>query len=625
MRSDGNKLKKRQDIQVLRGIAVSGVFLFHLLPDHFPSGYLGVDVFFVISGFLLTPSIEKIFSARGEKRKTLLKSFYLRRFFRLTPPRVVVVISFSLWMFVFGPLGEQRYAFIQGLTALLNIANFQAFRLSQGNYFHPDPNALLHTWSLSAEEQVFIILPLILIALNKFFHCSFRRSLLISFLLGIVFYLVVNFTDVISQLPLNLGNRDFFYFSPLFRVSEFLIGSLLAIYRHKMSLPKHLRTILFANLCLIMIIPTQNKLLLLLALGTTAALVVNPKEQHKPNGLNFVGTKIGDASYSIYLVHLPVIYISNQMFVSFEQRYLLVIIVSVLMTALLGGLSYYFIEGKIKQLLIETSGKHRIAVIACIFLVPVFVMGILRLGSINYYGLASPPTLVGTISCEKGENIGYCGDAEPGARQNYLLVGDSHAAALSEIFQREVSALGGDAFVMYGRGCPLSLDGFNTKRRVLTPCQNYLKMVLEFAIKNESTLVIAQRSSQETWPDQSSTQDLIASINFLDRHAKKTFVILPNPEFRKGQSQGSLSSLFESNSNVPRSLMLPASFADSTLLRKGLDQTRISLFDSSQLFCSERMCSFKRNGKYLYWDSNHLSRDGAEQYSDFFSSLVLDR
>lgn len=88
---------------------------------------------------------------------------------------------------------------------------------------------------------------------------------------------------------------------------------------------------------------------------------------------------------------------------------------------------------------------------------------------------------------------------------------------------------------------------------------------------------------------------------------------------------GSLSSLFESNSNVPRSLMLPASFADSTLLRKGLDQTRISLFDSSQLLCSERMCSFKRNGKYLYWESNHLSRDGAEQYSEFFSSLGLDR
>lgn len=376
---------------------------------------------------------------------------------------------------------------------------------------------------------------------------------------------------------------------------------------------------------MIFIIPRQNDLLLLWALCITATLVIDTKEQNVSNRLICGASKIGDASYSIYLVHLPVIYITNQIFISFEESMLLVVFVSVLMTALLGGLSYFYIEGKLRNSLVEIKGRLRIVVIASILVVPILSMGIFRLGSTNYYGLASPPTLVGTISCEKGEDIGHCGDIQTNKKQNYLLVGDSHAAALSEIFQKKVSELGGNAFVMYGRGCPLSLAGFDSKSNVQSPCQEYLKMVIEFTIKNETILVIAQRSSQERWPDQSSTQELIASINLLNKHAKKIYIILPNPEFRKGQAQGSFSSLFQLNSNVPRSQILPASFADSKLIREGLHQTGVSILDSSKIFCSEQACSFKLDGKYLYWDSNHLSRDGARQYSNFFSSLSLGK
>ena len=168
------ELKTRRDIQALRGISVLGVLLFHLFPTFFKSGFLGVDVFFVISGFLLTPSIKRIVEAERSNQKQQLKEFYLRRFFRLTPALVATVILFSIWMFLFGPLGEQRFAFIQGLTALMYLANIQAFRLSQGDYFNPDPNGLLHTWSLSTEEQIFIVLPFILIFLFKSKYFYFR-------------------------------------------------------------------------------------------------------------------------------------------------------------------------------------------------------------------------------------------------------------------------------------------------------------------------------------------------------------------------------------------------------------------------------------------------------------------
>lgn len=620
----GINLTKRQDIQVLRGIAVSGVFLFHLLPDHFQSGYLGVDVFFVISGFLLTPAIERIFSNVGEQRIFLLKSFYFRRFFRLTPPLVVTVLLFSIWMLFFGPLADQRYVYIQGLTSLLNLANIEAFRLSQGNYFHPDPNALLHTWSLSAEEQVFVILPITLLALRKYLGCTFKASLLVSLSVGLFLYSLVNFTQLLAPIPLNLGSREFFYFSPLFRVSEFLIGSLLAVYLPKIQFPKYSKVLLGLSLCTIMVVPKQNQILLICTLCLTAAFIVDQKIINKKNFIILAAARLGDASYSVYLVHLPVIYIVNHIFINLEQNRWIISAASVLITFGLGGLSHSYIEGKLKFRLVELNGKRRIAAVAGFCLIPILIMGLLRFGSTNFYGLATPPSLVGTISCEQGEDIGYCGEVTEDRGQNYLLIGDSHAAALSEIFREKVLAFGGNPFVMYGRGCPLSITGFNPNGEELTPCQQYLKMVLDFTSKRETTLIIAQRSSQETWPDQQSTQDLLSIIQLLNKQTKKIYLITPNPEFRKGMAQGSLSSLLETNSRVPQQEILPASSADATLLSGGLRNSNVFIFDSTELFCENQSCVFKLDGKYLYWDSNHLSRDGAALYSEFFSSLSHD-
>lgn len=614
-------LTRRADIQVLRGIAVSSVFLFHLLPSHFPSGYLGVDVFFVISGFLLTPGIERIASAEGEKRKILLKSFYLRRFFRLTPPLVVTVVTFSIWMLFFGPLAEQRYVFIQGLTSLLNLANFEAFRLSQGNYFHPDPNALLHTWSLSAEEQVFIILPLTLIAIRKVFRCTFKASLLITLSVGLVLYSIINFTLLLSPIPLNLGSREFFYFSPFFRVSEFLIGSLIAMFHPAISFPRYFKVFLVIGLCLITVVPNQSHLLLFCTLCITAAYILDNGPEKRQNLLSLAVAKLGDASYSIYLVHLPVIYIVNHIFINFEESKWLVYSISVVLTLVLGGLSRLYIEKKLRFNLVKLNGRYRIAAIAGIFLIPILLMGFLRLGAVNFYGLGTPPILVGTISCEKGKDIGYCGEFNQEKRRNYLLIGDSHAAALSETFREQVLAFGGNPFVMYGRGCPLSVTGFNPNSDQLTPCQQYLKMVLDFTSRYETTLIIAQRSSQETWPSQQSTRELILSTQLLSKQTRKVYLITPNPEFRKGMAQGGFSSLFETKSSVPQKEILPASSSDARLLREGLQLADVSIFDSSKLFCADQKCAFKLDRKYLYWDSNHLSRSGAALYSDFFSSL----
>ncbi len=157
-----SETKYRRDIQVLRGLAVLAVVLFHAKESYFPLGYLGVDVFFVISGFVVTPLILRIFTDQANVgRLSNLKLFYKRRFYRLAPALAVTLTISAVIIFLLGPPGDHQRFARQGIATILLVGNVSAYTYS-GGYFSPNPNPLVHTWSLSVEEQIYIILPLIL-------------------------------------------------------------------------------------------------------------------------------------------------------------------------------------------------------------------------------------------------------------------------------------------------------------------------------------------------------------------------------------------------------------------------------------------------------------------------------
>lgn len=618
------ELKTRRDIQALRGVSVLGVLLFHLFPTFFKSGFLGVDVFFVISGFLLTPSIKRIVEAERSNQKQQLKEFYLRRFFRLTPALVATVILFSIWMFLFGPLGEQRFAFIQGLTALVYLANFQAFRLSQGDYFNPDPNGLLHTWSLSTEEQIFIVLPFILIFLYSRTRVKFETLISTLFCLLIVFYLVINFTNLLSRAPFFVGDLGFYYFSPMYRAMEFFLGSLLFLNRDRLHV-KILRSnkIYLIILSFVLFVPIKLTLLLPAGMLLTCLILLSPDSARKNSRTGYCISKIGDASYSIYLYHLPAIYIANQVFPGAEivATYIRVL-VALTLTFFFGFFSYHLIEQKFRRQSLTLPWEKQKYKIGCLIILPIILLLSLRVGAVNFYGLASPPSLVGTINCEQGDDLGYCGSFNGTVKQNFLLIGDSHAAALSEVFINEVSRRGGNPVVMYGRGCPITLTDIEMDLGKPTPCQEYMKAVMRIITEHKLVLFIAQRSSEAEWPSTNTTKELINGIKKLNESTLRTVVISPNPEFTKGMSQGNLSSLLSVNGASPRKSLPMAAFNDLALLNSAFKNSEITVIDSIDLFCSNESCSFKQSGKYLFWDSNHLSRDGAMIYAKEISKLI---
>nr|MCH9789142.1 acyltransferase [Actinomycetes bacterium] len=149
----------RADIQGLRAIAVLLVITFHAgLPV--VGGFLGVDVFFVISGFVITSMLLREWHTYGRIR---LATFWRRRFFRLTPALALTVfVVFILAALILLPL-QQQVAYQTGLGALFFVANIVIARNTGGYFDAPaERNPLLNTWSLSVEEQFYLLFPLLL-------------------------------------------------------------------------------------------------------------------------------------------------------------------------------------------------------------------------------------------------------------------------------------------------------------------------------------------------------------------------------------------------------------------------------------------------------------------------------
>ena len=227
---------RRRDIQGLRAIAVLMVIVFHAdLPV--PGGFVGVDVFFVISGFVITAMLHREWLRAGRIR---FREFYVRRFKRLTPALAVMVsVVVVTSAIVLSPIGGQAPVVRTALGAMLLSANFVAAG-SVGGYFDSsaESNPLLNTWSLSVEEQFYLVFPALL-ALG--WYAGRRRGTLrfgpISLVAGVT---VASFALAFaSSMGLIFPGSDILlgFYSPFTRAWEFSAGALLALLLARRTLP----------------------------------------------------------------------------------------------------------------------------------------------------------------------------------------------------------------------------------------------------------------------------------------------------------------------------------------------------------------------------------------------------
>ncbi|OOZ41458.1 hypothetical protein BOW53_03535 [Solemya pervernicosa gill symbiont] len=211
-------LAYRKEIDGLRAIAVMAVFFHHLGLQLFSGGYVGVDVFFVISGYVIFRSIlnelnENTFSVR---------LFYERRIRRTLPPLILVILLClvaGLWI-----LTPKEYIEMSksAIAALFSVSNFY-FNDNAGNYFSAAANTipLLHTWSLGVEEQFYLLVPLLFLKPKKVGVLSrVRNTLLIV--------IALTFSYNLYEIYYRGGLHDAFYL-PIARFWEISIGGLLAL------------------------------------------------------------------------------------------------------------------------------------------------------------------------------------------------------------------------------------------------------------------------------------------------------------------------------------------------------------------------------------------------------------
>jgi len=323
----------RKDINGLRAIAVIAVVLFHFNSSWLPGGFAGVDVFFVISGFLMTGII---FRGIEQEDFSILK-FYVARANRIIPALAVLCLVllifgwFYLVPFDYRGLGKHIGS---SMGFLSNIIYW-----TESGYFSASSHEkwLLHTWSLSVEWQFYILYPLVLVAMRKFMSVdAMKKTILIGTVLGFIFCVVVTY---------RWPNPAYYLLST--RAWEMMVGGVAFLYPFSIQ-SKRKKFIEWLGLTLIIgsyvLISGENPwpgyLAILPVLGTF--FIIQAQRNDSFITSNVVFQKIGSWSYSIYLWHWPITvaiyYFSlNDIF----------IYIGIILSVLLGFLSNKYIE-KIK-------------------------------------------------------------------------------------------------------------------------------------------------------------------------------------------------------------------------------------------------------------------------------------
>lgn len=297
--ASGEKLL-RTDIQLLRALAVGIVVLFHAQVPGLDGGFLGVDIFLVISGYLITRMI-----ARGIERGSFsFGQFFLNRARRLLPAAYTVYLLtgfVALWFLTEAEMQRYFETLIGALTFTANVVLWQGT-----DYFAAEAklNVLLHVWSLSLEEQFYFILPVILVFTpRRFWPLAIVGGFAVSLILC---FIAVWLSPVAS-----------FYLLPT-RAWELLIGSILALNENRIGPMVRLRLAQLGGLALAVIVsvpifmpgvwlgfehPSLDALLVTVA--TVVVIAGRPSFMNGENALSRAGYWLGGISYSLYLVHWP--------------------------------------------------------------------------------------------------------------------------------------------------------------------------------------------------------------------------------------------------------------------------------------------------------------------------------
>jgi len=622
----------RREIDGLRALAVLPVILFHAGFETFSGGFVGVDVFFVISGYLITT----IILAELEQGKFSIVNFYERRARRILPALFLVMlvcIPFA-WFWL---LPSDMKDFSQSLVAVSVFASNILFWRESG-YFDAaaELKPLLHTWSLAVEEQYYVLFPLFLML----FWRLGKRWILVTF--GLVFVASL----AVAQWGAYTKPAAAFYLLPT-RGWELLVGAFAAFYLSNASRKEFgkgvgevggwvgVALILYAVFAYSKATPFPGLYALVPTLGTV--LVILFATQQTTVG-KFVGNKafvaVGLISYSAYLWHQPLFAFARQRSLT-EPSHTVFLVLSVLALVLA-----YFSWRYVESIFRKKSSISRKYIFLFSFLGSCFFIGIGLLGHLHQDKLTKfrfnedQTRVISSASASPmrsschfpqvndslfREPCRYFSDSAKVA-----VFGNSHATELAYSI----------ASVLKDRNIGIvhhTMSGCNHNYKVDddkdTVCGKWHQKVVSNLILDKGIEYVVLSYRNEGYLSNAVYRNSLAHIaNDLSEGGKKVILVLQVPMPVAHINQHLARNLADLSGSISSRKLSDwkSIYSESSEILKLLNPD-VEVFDPSNLFCDADYCYVTRNGVALFFDDDHISVAGGNLIAEvlvekFFSS-----
>ena len=492
------EMKYRKEIDGLRALAVLPVVFFHAGVKGFGGGFVGVDIFFVISGFLIT----SIVLAEKQAGTFSLKTFYERRARRLLPALFLVMFSccMAAWLWL---LPED---FIVFAKVLISAATFSSnfFFWQTTDYFQTaaEMNPLLHTWSLAVEEQYYILFPLFLLLT---WRLSRYRLIILTLTICLASFALAHWCSTNAKVA---G----FYLLPT-RAFEILIGALVALYLHEKSNLSNQRAAQSDQWCSligffliaysIVFLDKSTSLPSIYSLPPTigtALIILYANENTLIGNLlqNKILVGIGAISYSLYLWHQPLFAFTKRLVLDSLSQSLTMVLIG--LTFSLAYVTWRYVETPSRDqnrlrakhffVVCLTSTASFIAVALYVYVkegVPSRMPEATK--ELLSYVAQSKQSYVDGCHLAKGSTeLPMCTKGATDQPSRVALLGDSHAASLVQELTVTLTQRG-MSFVQFTKnGCPFAES---ILRQETTECEEYQERVFkQLAEKDLQTVVI---------------------------------------------------------------------------------------------------------------------------------------
>lgn len=628
---DISKIKRisfREDINTLRAVAVVSVLFYHADLSFFRGGWLGVDIFFVISGYLISNIIISQLNSHNFK----FKDFYIKRIKRIIPALFfVLVATIPLSFYFLSP--KLMIVYVKSLfSSLFFYSNYFFSNLDFYTAGESDLFPLLHTWSLAIEEQFYIIFPIMVFAIYKYFynHLYLILSLFFSF------SLLANF-----NLEYSFQNTSNFFYMPQFRFWQLLFGAMLMMNTFNVKTTRLNFSPIVAYLLLFVpifyftdaqITWVVPKLLTLFGVGF---IILN---ENKKNFLSQIYESkfisiIGLSSYSIYLLHQPVFaYYRSHKNSIFEEFNNIDKSIAVTFVIILSYLIWRFIETPFLKTY-SNSGLMKYILISIVLISSFSFFALRSNGELNRYedipeavtNLYTEESLLilknNEKKCDGFEN--YC-KFSSGTDKNIVILGDSQSELLSAYLHEEykdthnIIPLIGDRFF---RCIFYEID-------LVNDCLGSEKENFETFIKTNRGSTYIFFASHERFDDGwlKGKENFTFYFKEITKYESDLIIINSVPYVFNNQN---IKELYLDRQYKYGDLIgypyLEWSKKNDYLLQFFQNRHKTFIIDPTNLYCQNiitNYCVNAYNDKIFYYDKIHLSKDGVEVLSKYIFEQI---